>query len=148
MIWDRFPRLDRYRADPAQPLTTVGEKLDDLDHDTVSSAGGEEPMCTRSVQKKAKSVLQHCQVGGSARLHACPPRTVCGAVVSLPRLGCFFFFSEVDCSTTKSGCQHRNDTVFGKALGEILPKRRPFFDTGAISPWRYRAVENNRPKVG
>ena len=28
-----FPGLDLYCADPAQPLTTAREKLDDLDHD-------------------------------------------------------------------------------------------------------------------
>ena len=28
-----FPGLDLYCADPAQPLTTAGEELDDLDHD-------------------------------------------------------------------------------------------------------------------
>ena len=28
-----FPELDLYYADPAQPLTTAGEELDDLDHD-------------------------------------------------------------------------------------------------------------------
>ena len=28
-----FPRLDPYYADPAQPLATAGEELDDLDHD-------------------------------------------------------------------------------------------------------------------
>ena len=28
-----FPRLDLYYADPEQPLTTVREELDDLDHD-------------------------------------------------------------------------------------------------------------------
>ena len=28
-----FPGLDLYYADPAQPLTTAGEELDDLDHD-------------------------------------------------------------------------------------------------------------------
>ena len=27
-----FPGLDLYHADPAQPLTTAGEELDDLDH--------------------------------------------------------------------------------------------------------------------
>ena len=28
-----FPGLDLYYADPAQPLTTAGEELDELDHD-------------------------------------------------------------------------------------------------------------------
>ena len=28
-----FPRLDLYYGDPAQPLATAGEGLDDLDHD-------------------------------------------------------------------------------------------------------------------
>ena len=28
-----FPGLDPYYAGPAQPLTTAGEELDDLDHD-------------------------------------------------------------------------------------------------------------------
>ena len=28
-----LPGLDLYCADPTQPLTTGGEKLDDLDHD-------------------------------------------------------------------------------------------------------------------
>ena len=28
-----FPGLDLYHADPAQPLKTTGEELDDLDHD-------------------------------------------------------------------------------------------------------------------
>ena len=28
-----FPGLDLYHANPAQPLTTAGEELDDLDHD-------------------------------------------------------------------------------------------------------------------
>ena len=28
-----FFGLDLYSADPAQPLTTLGEELDDLDHD-------------------------------------------------------------------------------------------------------------------
>ena len=28
-----FPALDMYYADPAQPLTTAGEELDDLDRD-------------------------------------------------------------------------------------------------------------------
>ena len=28
-----FPGLDLYHADPAQPLTTAGVELDDLDHD-------------------------------------------------------------------------------------------------------------------
>ena len=28
-----FPVLDLYYADPAQPLTTAGEELDELDHD-------------------------------------------------------------------------------------------------------------------
>ena len=33
MIWHMFPGLDLYYADPAQPLTTVDEELDDIDHD-------------------------------------------------------------------------------------------------------------------
>ena len=28
-----FPELDLYYADPAQPLVTAGEELDDLNHD-------------------------------------------------------------------------------------------------------------------
>ena len=28
-----YPGLDLYFADPAHPLTTAGEELDDLDHD-------------------------------------------------------------------------------------------------------------------
>ena len=28
-----FPDFDMYWADPAHPLTTAGEELDDLDHD-------------------------------------------------------------------------------------------------------------------
>ena len=34
MIWHIFPGLDLFHADPAQPLTTVGQELDDRDHDT------------------------------------------------------------------------------------------------------------------
>ena len=30
MILHMFPGLDLYDADPAQPLTTIGEDLDDL----------------------------------------------------------------------------------------------------------------------
>ena len=30
-----FPRMDLYYTDPAQYLTTVGEELDDLDHDLI-----------------------------------------------------------------------------------------------------------------
>ena len=33
MIYHRFPGLDMYCTDPAQPLTTAGGELDDLDHD-------------------------------------------------------------------------------------------------------------------
>ena len=33
IIYDMFPRLDLYCTDPAQPLTTAGEDLDDLDRD-------------------------------------------------------------------------------------------------------------------
>ena len=33
MIWDMFPGLDLYYADPAQSLTTVGEEIDYLDHE-------------------------------------------------------------------------------------------------------------------
>ena len=32
MIYRMFPGLDLYCTDPAQPLTTAGEELDDLDH--------------------------------------------------------------------------------------------------------------------
>ena len=32
-IYNMCPGLDVYRADPAQPLTTASEELDDLDHD-------------------------------------------------------------------------------------------------------------------
>ena len=32
-IYNMFPVLDLYYADPAQPLTTAGEELDYLDHD-------------------------------------------------------------------------------------------------------------------
>ena len=33
MIYHLFPGLDLYCADPAQPLTTASEELDDLDDD-------------------------------------------------------------------------------------------------------------------
>ena len=33
MIWHMLPGLDLCYADPAQPLRTAGEELDDLDHD-------------------------------------------------------------------------------------------------------------------
>ena len=33
MIRHMFPALDLYHADPAQPLTTAGEELDDLHND-------------------------------------------------------------------------------------------------------------------
>ena len=33
MVYDRFPGLDLYYADPAQPLTAASEELDDLDDD-------------------------------------------------------------------------------------------------------------------
>ena len=33
MIWHMFPGLGLYYADPAHPLTTAGEELDDLDRD-------------------------------------------------------------------------------------------------------------------
>ena len=34
-----FPGLDLYCADPALPLTTAGEELDNLDHDLSVRAG-------------------------------------------------------------------------------------------------------------
>ena len=36
MLHDIFPGLELYYTDPAQPLKTTGEELDDLDHDPVS----------------------------------------------------------------------------------------------------------------
>ena len=33
MVYYRFAGLDLCYADPAQPLTTAGDELDDLDHD-------------------------------------------------------------------------------------------------------------------
>ena len=33
MIWHMFSGLDRYCADPVQPLITASEEVDDLDHD-------------------------------------------------------------------------------------------------------------------
>ena len=32
MLHDIFPGLELYYTDPAQPLKTTGEELDDLDH--------------------------------------------------------------------------------------------------------------------
>ena len=38
MIYIMFPGLDLYYADPAQPLTTAGKELDDLDELLLSTA--------------------------------------------------------------------------------------------------------------
>ena len=35
-----YPGLDLYFADPAQPLTTVREELDNLDHDLYDLSRG------------------------------------------------------------------------------------------------------------